>query len=214
MGKLFKYIRDDALHELQVNTNDDDYECHQCTKKDVPIYTYSGSVIDWSLTPTPEFADKDPSLVEIDELCAECIKGDNIKICDYYLSEITKRAPSASEEAIKTLIKTPQMRNTQWPFWATCCNDFAEFIGSKPLDGTSPDEYTCQCPQDEIVEGCSLSDFYPMEEKPFMWKMRLFQCLKCNKKYWHFQYSGIPWSGPKKVNNQGILGLLKKLVGY
>lgn len=190
MGTTFQYIADGSLAPCGGE------QCHQCQCTDQPIYTYRGRIVDPSLAKDPELAREEP---DIDELCAACIVGGNVRKHDHAIREIlpTIEAHAADKKrSIEEYHRTPDLCFFQGRTWPMCCGDLTEFVGDHPVPGSSYEDYEAWQPQDHVVARFKLRDFYPLEKLRTMHTVALFRCVHCPKKYWVFQYSGLFWPGP------------------
>ena len=190
MGTTFKYIADGALPPCV------DGECQHCGRTDQPVYPYVGEILDPARAADPELAREEP---EVEELCAGCILGGNVRKFDTEVREVLATIESLAADkarAIEEYHRTPRVRFLQHEAWPMCCGEFAEYVGNHPPPGSAYDDYECWEPQDALVARFKLANFYPLEKLPVMHTMALFRCPHCAKRYWVFQYSGLSWPGP------------------
>lgn len=197
MGSVFALIADDALHPCGGDT------CHCCERTAAPVYDYSGKIIDPSRAANPELARSNP---DVEELCAECILGNNISKCEYRVGEILPMLRVHTREVDRALDEfrhSPDLCFIQNTVWPICCGLLTEYIGDHPTPGTDFDDYRNWQPQDARMEKFRLADFYPLEKLPVLYSMNLFCCRTCPQRYWVFQYSGLLWPGPTSDTQPG-----------
>lgn len=73
MGRVFECIADDALHASGGD------QCHLCERTDIPVYDYTGEIINPALAANPQLAKDEP---KVSWLCADCINGGNVMRTD------------------------------------------------------------------------------------------------------------------------------------
>jgi uncharacterized protein CbrC (UPF0167 family) len=190
VGTTFRYVADGALSPCGGE------QCHHCERTDVPIYSYSGRIVDPAQSKNPDLARQEP---EVYELCADCILGDNVRKLDSAMREIMPIIEALAADklrAVEEYHRIPDLPFFQGDMWPICCGEFAEYVGDHPTTGTGFTDYEPWRPQNSLMARFKLADFYPLEKLPVMHTMALFCCLHCPKRYWAFQYSGLFWPGP------------------
>lgn len=190
MGTTFRYVADGALEPCGGT------QCHHCECSDRPIYFYTGEILDPEFAANPDLAREEP---DVSELCAECIRGGNVRKDAGSIEEIVRTAEALATDptqALEEFHRTPDVTFIQGDVWPVCCGEFAEYVGKHPTEGTTFDDYEPWQPMNWIVERHRLADFYPLDKLPVLYTMALFRCHHCPKRFWVFQYSGLLWRGP------------------
>lgn len=124
MGSTFRYVADQALFACGGD------ECHHCGRKDVPIYSYTGTIVDPTRAADPDLAREEP---EVSELCADCILGGNVRKYDSAVREIMRTVNAFAadpRQALEEYHRTPDiplfLQREDWPM---CCGQWCEFTG-------------------------------------------------------------------------------------
>ncbi len=182
MGAVFKYIADDALH-----TSDGD-QCHLCERGSVPVYDYTGEIINPDLATNPQLAREEP---EVSWLCADCINGGNVRRTDTWAVAGTVAQfatdPMAAWRDFNTLPNIPLYLQGKLD-WPLCCGEWCEFTGSptdlQELIGVQESHQYWESgpsgmPRNFVSEG---------EPESFR-EISLFCCRSCIKRYYTDQFT-------------------------
>jgi hypothetical protein len=96
----------------------------------LPIYRYSGEIIDPSLAADPVLAAEAP---DIGECCADCIVGGNLRKANYRVRDARRmiaRFASGEVRQLEEYHRLPEiplfLQRDDWPI---CCGDWCEFTG-------------------------------------------------------------------------------------
>ncbi|WP_313253272.1 hypothetical protein [Stenotrophomonas sp.] len=123
MGVIFKFIADDALRASGAGP------CHLCERAGVPVYDYTGEIINPDLAADPALAREEP---KISWLCADCINGGNVRRTDTWAVADTVRRFAADPVAVwhdfNTLPGIPLFLQGKFD-WPLCCGAWVEFTG-------------------------------------------------------------------------------------
>lgn len=169
MGKLFRYIADNALQPYTYSN------CWVCDRENVTAYEYYGSWL------------RGESVKEkIDAVCADCLRRNRFKWTnESELPQIIRE----SNELLSKLRQTPQIpMMVQYNDWAVCCDDLCEFIGSpaSEKDLLEISETAIYWEKDVGSQGRNFTKFGLPESLD---EISLFKCLVCQQRYWIDQFT-------------------------
>jgi uncharacterized protein CbrC (UPF0167 family) len=96
----------------------------------VPIYSFTGRIVDPSLAKNSALATEEP---EVCELCSACILGGNVRKSDYQIREMMPIVTTLAADrarAIEEYHRIPEiplfLQRDDWPM---CCGEWCEFVG-------------------------------------------------------------------------------------
>lgn len=189
MGELFEKVRD--YEPLRCGGS----ECHVCGATDLPIFTYSGELLDPSLS-------RYPPDIEVDEVCAPCITSGKVRLryrhsIDEFVRSWRRMGIDSTDKFIEELHRLPEVCFFQGATWPVCCDEITEYIGDAEPPREQLPKFRCWDPMDDVVGSRCVSEFYPLDDLKVMNTMAHFYCQSCDRYYWVFQYSGFLWPGPR-----------------
>jgi uncharacterized protein CbrC (UPF0167 family) len=179
VGSVFRHVADAAMYACGGE------QCHHCERAGLPIYRYSGEIIDPALAHDPALAAEEP---EVHELCADCILGGNVRKSDDRVRQVAPtvtRFAADSARAVEEYHRLPDiplfLQREDWPM---CCGEWCEFVGVPASYEESP--------------GVPASHSY-WERGPATWRftdqllpeslreVSLFQCVRCSRPWFTWQ---------------------------
>lgn len=124
MGSVFRHVADAAMYRCGGE------QCHHCARTDRPIYLYSGEIVDPALAHDPELAADEP---EVDELCADCVRGGNVRKSEYSLNQVAPTIARFAADRARAIEEYHQIPDIplflQGEDWPMCCGEWCEFVG-------------------------------------------------------------------------------------
>lgn len=172
MGTIFKYVADSAL-----DPSDMADQCHQCARKNLPLYDYFGTMLNPALAADPKLAEAHP---DVNFLCADCINGGNVARHDTWKVQETIPRFAANEKAAWDDFNRLPGLQSDWPL---CCGTFTEFIG---IPETMNDLLAVQKDYQYWDNGPAepFRNFAEEGEPEYLGEISKFCCKKCAVRYY------------------------------
>jgi uncharacterized protein CbrC (UPF0167 family) len=179
VGSVFRHVADTAMYPCGGE------QCHHCERTGLPIYSYSGEIIDPSLAHNPALAAEEP---RIEELCADCIRSGNVRKRDYRVRQILTTVTRFAADRVRAVEEYHRLPDVplflQGEDWPMCCGEWCEFVGVPASSAESP--------------GVPMSYNY-WEHGPTEWRftdqllpeslkeVSLFGCVRCGRRWFTWQ---------------------------